>query len=56
MHNDPIDPSAIDEFQCPLCQDSFLALFLYLRHSREQHGSRLAPLSPSATTERERAA
>ena len=54
--NDPIDPSALNDYVCPLCQDSFLALFLYLRHSREQHGSRPAPLSPSTESKQERAA
>ena len=44
--NNPIDPSAIDEFVCPLCLQPFLALFLYLKHSREAHNSRLAPLCP----------
>jgi len=52
--NDPIDPSALNDYVCPLCQDSFLALFLYLRHSRERHGSRLAPLSPSTESKQER--
>ena len=56
MINDHIDPSTLNDYTCPTCLQPFLALFLYLRHSREQHGSRLAPLSPSATTERERAA
>ena len=55
-NNDPIDPSTLNDYVCPLCPESFLALFLYIRHSREQHGSRLAPLSPSVKTERERAA
>ena len=55
-NNDPIDPSTLNDYVCPLCPESFLALFLYIRHSREQHGSRLAPLSPSAAVERERAA
>ena len=48
MNNDRIDPSAIDEYLCPRCYQTFLALFLFLKHAREQHGERLAPLSPSA--------
>jgi len=44
MENNRIDPSEIDEFTCPKCFQSFLALFLYLKHVRESHGERLAPL------------
>ena len=47
MNNDRIDPSTIDEFVCPTCLESFLALFLFLNHARERHGERLAPLSPA---------
>jgi hypothetical protein len=52
---DRIDPSVIDEFTCPTCFQSFLALFLYLKHSREAHGDRLAPLSPACQPVKESA-
>ncbi len=44
MTDNRIDSSKIEEFQCPKCFQSFLALFLYVRHMREKHGERLAPL------------
>ena len=51
--HDRIDPSTLDEFICPHfgCKESFLALFLYLKHARERHGEVLLPLRPA--TERE---
>ena len=53
MTQDRIDPSTIDEFTCPRCFQTFLALFLYLKHQRERHGDRLAPLSPAVATRQE---
>jgi hypothetical protein len=41
-----IDPSTLGDFTCPRCRESFLALFLYLEHTRRKHGERLAPLAP----------
>ena len=51
MNDDRIDPSTIDEYVCPTCFQTFLAYFLYLKHAREQHKERLAPLSPAAAKE-----
>lgn len=53
MRDDRIDPSAISEFRCPQCNQTFLAYFLYLRHAREKHGDRPAPLSPEANAKQE---
>ncbi len=53
MTQDRIDPSTINEFTCPRCLQTFLALFLYLDHARRQHGERLAPLSPAVATRQE---
>jgi hypothetical protein len=45
MIDDRIDPSTLDDYLCPQCFEPFLALFLYLKHRRERHGDRLAPLT-----------
>lgn len=37
-------------FSCPRCHEVFSAYFLYLRHAREQHGERPAPLSSSGSS------
>jgi hypothetical protein len=45
IYDDRIDPSTIGEFTCPTCFESFLALFLFLKHRRESHADKLAPLA-----------
>ena len=40
----PIDPSAVDEFVCPKCFQTFVALFLYIHHARRVHKEVFAPL------------
>ena len=40
----PIDPSAVDEYVCPKCYQTFLVLFAYIQHARRVHNEVFAPL------------
>lgn len=52
MRDDRVEPSEIGEWVCPTCYQSFLAFFLYLKHARDRHGTRMSsPLSPATNQE-----